>query len=104
MYNRAGDWVLAVPLLIIIFGLFAPRVVLVLAWCGGIFNGVWSTLLWPLLGLIFLPYATLAYGLAYRYGSGLQGFWLALFILGIAIDLGAVGGSARRRRRRALPD
>jgi hypothetical protein len=92
------------PLLIIIFGLFAPRVILVLAWCGGIFTGVWHTLLWPVLGLIFMPYTTLAYGLAYRYGSGLQGFWLALFIIGIALDLGATGGSTRRRRRRTLAE
>jgi hypothetical protein len=92
------------PLLLILFGLFAPRVILVLAWCGGAFTGVWQTLLWPVLGLIFLPYATLAYGLAYAYGSGLQGFWLALFILAIAVDLGVVGGSASRRRRRAAAD
>jgi hypothetical protein len=92
------------PLLLIIFGLLTPRVVLVLAWCGGVFTGVWQTLLWPLLGLIFLPYTTLAYGLAYRYGSGLQGFWLALFIVGIALDLGVIGGSSRRRRRRAVSD
>ncbi len=89
------------PLLLILFGLIAPRVILCIAWCAGIFNGVWSTLLWPLLGFIFLPYTTLAYGLAYAYGGGLKGIWLAVFILAILLDFGATGRSAAKSRRRA---
>ena len=91
------------PLLLIILGLLAPRVVLCIAWCAGIFNGVWATFLWPLLGFIFLPFTTLAYGLAHAYGSGTQGVWLLIVILAVALDLGIIGGSAKNRRRQRRP-
>jgi len=92
------------PLLLILFGLIAPRVVLIILGCVGVFNGVWASLLWPLLGLIFLPYTTLAYGLAQVYGGGVQGAWLVIVILAVAVDLGAIGGSSRRGRRRRPVD
>lgn len=60
------------PLLLIIFGLLAPRLVLLFTWCAGIFTGVWETALWPILGWLVMPYTTLAYGLAFRYGPGLD--------------------------------
>ena len=88
------------PILLILFGLITPRVVLIILGCAGVFNGVWATLLWPLLGLIFLPYTTLAYGLSYVFGSGVQGVWLVIVILAVAADLGAIGGSSRKRRKR----
>lgn len=88
------------PILLIFFGLLVPRVVLVLAGLGGTFAGVWQSMLWPVLGFLFMPYTTLAYGMAHAYGGGLHGVWLALLIVGVCLDMGASGESARRGRRR----
>lgn len=88
------------PLLIILFGLIAPRTVLVLAACFGLFSGVWSTLLWPILGFIFMPYTTIAYGLAHRYGTGVEGAWLIVMIVAVVLDLSATGGTANEAKRR----
>lgn len=84
------------PLLLIIFGLITPRLVLLVAGLAGVFQGVWRTMLWPVLGFLFLPYTTLAYGLAHAYGNGLEGVWLIVVIVAVLVDLGATGKSARR--------
>jgi hypothetical protein len=84
------------PILLVLLGLLAPRITLVIAGCAGAFNGVWQSLLWPVLGFLFLPYTTLAYGIAMAYGGGVQGVWLVLLIVGVVLDLGTSGESARR--------
>ncbi len=56
-----------------------------------------NTFIWPLLGLIFLPWTTLAYTIVYGPG-GLTGFdwvWLAIAFLA---DLAGYSGAASRRR------
>lgn len=56
-----------------------------------------NTWIWPLLGLIFLPWTTLMYVLVYG-GNGIVGFdwvWLGLAFLA---DLAAYGSGAARRR------
>ena len=50
-----------------------------------------STFLWPLLGIILLPFATLIYLLLYTLGRGLSGcdcFWIVLAAL---LDIGRWG-------------
>jgi hypothetical protein len=57
-----------------------------------------STWIWPLLGLIFLPWTTLMYVLVYTPGAGLVGFdwvWLAL---GFIADIASYGGGAYKRK------
>jgi hypothetical protein len=54
---------------------------------------------WPLLGIIFLPFATLIYLLLYTPGRGLSGwdwFWVALAAL---LDIGHWGASASQRNQ-----
>ncbi len=88
------------PALFIIMAFLAPRGALCIAWCAGIFNGVWASPLWPIIGFFCMPYSTLAYGCAHAYGNGLQGAWLILLIIAVAVDLGVTGGSASKRRGR----
>src|SRR5262245_50169630 len=76
------------PILLVLFGLLAPRVTLLIAGCAGAFNTVWQTWLLPVLGFLFMPYTTLAYGIAVAYGGGVQGIWLALVIVAVLFDLG----------------
>lgn len=85
------------------FAAFLPRVTLFLVWVFTDYvNRAFHSFLWPLLGLIFLPYTTLAYSLVFVPGIGVAGlrwFWVAL---GLILDLssyGSGGASGKRRRR-----
>jgi hypothetical protein len=88
------------PCLLIMLGLFLPRVVLFLLWLlTPYLTRAFETALWPLLGFFVMPYTTLAYAIAINEGGALKGVWLALLVLGILLDLGAHHGTARSRRR-----
>jgi hypothetical protein len=52
----------------------------------------------PLLGLLFLPYTTLLYVLAYRPVVGVSGWGWFFVLLGLLFDLGSYGGARSRRR------
>ena len=59
-----------------------------------------NTWVWPILGVIFLPFTTLMYALMWTPSVGLSGFdwvWLALAFV---IDLGHYAGSAYGNRDR----
>jgi hypothetical protein len=77
-----------------------PRLVLVLVWIfGDRVELAFSSWVWPLLGLFFLPWTTLAYVLAWQAG-GVEGGWDALLIgLGIVLDI--VTYSSRSAAKRA---
>jgi hypothetical protein len=68
-------------------------------------DAAFSTWLWPLLGIIFLPFATLIYVLLYTPGRGLSGwdwFWVVLAAL---LDIGhwAAGPASGTRSRAGAP-
>lgn len=73
------------------FGAFVPRVVLLFVWLftDGVsraFDGEWLV---PLIGLILLPYTTLAYVALWNWGStGVEGFDWFLVVLAFLFDLG----------------
>jgi hypothetical protein len=59
-----------------------------------------NTWIWPILGIIFLPFTTLMYVLLWGTTGGLSGFdwvWLALAVM---IDLGHYAGGAYGNRDR----
>jgi hypothetical protein len=88
--------------LLALLGLMTPRVVMVLLWVfTNYLSRAFDTFIWPLVGFIFLPTTTLAYAVAQNSFNGLRGFGLLLFVLGVLIDFGLLGGGARSRRRRA---
>jgi hypothetical protein len=87
--------------LIALLGLITPRVVMVLMWLfTNYLSRAFESFVWPLLGFIFLPTTTLAYAVAQNEFNGLKGLGLLLFVLGVLIDFGLLGGGARSRRRR----
>ncbi len=101
LHGRPGRVELkAMPLLLVLIGLFVPRLTLLVAMCAGAFDGVWRTLLWPVLGFIFLPYTTLTWGLAHAYGSGIEGIWLVVLIFAVLLDFGSTGSASRARKRK----
>jgi hypothetical protein len=84
-----------------IIALIMPRVVmffifLLTNW----FSLSFTTILWPILGFIFMPYTTLAWMAAmlnnnHQMSSG----WIVLLVVAVLFDLGGQGGSARSRVR-----
>lgn len=88
-----------------IVALAFPRAALAIMWLVGYTATAFETYLWPLLGFIFLPYTTCAYAVAMNELGGTQGLGLVLVVVGVLLDLGTHGGSARsggRYRRRAV--
>ena len=93
-----------------IFALFAgifPRLALLILWIArpGRVDAAFDTWLLPLLGIVFLPFATLIYVLLYTPGRGVTGwdwFWVALAAL---LDIGhwGAGASQRYQRQRRAP-
>jgi hypothetical protein len=63
------------------------------------FNAAFGSWIWPVLGVIFLPFTTLMYVLLWSPGGlgGFDWFWL---ILAILIDLGQIGGAGYANRNR----
>lgn len=85
-------------LLAVFAGMF-PRVALLIFWVArpNQMDATFSTLLWPLLGVIFLPFATLIYVLLYVPGQGVTGWdwwWVAFAAL---LDVSHWGATASRR-------
>ncbi len=83
-----------------LFAAFAPRLAMLFLWAfTPMVNRAFQGFLLPLLGTVFLPFATLFYVLFYIPGYGLTAWgWLGV-ILGALIDLGGYGRAARSRRR-----
>jgi hypothetical protein len=76
----------AMGCLLAIFGGIFPRLAVLILWIARPerIDAAFSTFLWPLLGIIFLPFATLIYLLLYTPGRGLRGwdwFWVVLAAL-----------------------
>jgi hypothetical protein len=75
-----------------------PRVILLLAW---LFSDRWQvafqTWIWPLLGLIFLPYTTIMYLLVWK-PTGIQGWDWMWILLGVMLDVMKWGQIANNRK------
>lgn len=83
-----------------------PRLALFLLWwlADGWLEKAYDGLLWPVLGFLFLPWTTLAFAFGVNQ-IGAPGVlpplgWL-LTIIALLLDLGILGGGARRGRRRS---
>lgn len=86
------------PILLAVAGLFFPRLLIVVLYLfTGWFNGILDNLLYLILGLIFLPFSTLWYGVVFNYFGG---NWDTVSTVGIVIavgvDLGFIGGSRKK--------
>lgn len=87
--------------LYVIIALISPRLLLFVLWLFTPYvqPNAFNTLLWPLLGLIFLPWTTLAVVWGYNSG-GFGPLHIAAIVIGVFLDLGSFGGAERHRRRR----
>jgi hypothetical protein len=88
------------PCLLVLAAWFVPRVVMIFIWLlTDWFSRAYQTWYWPLLGFFLLPYTTLAY-MAAQLQGGLQGWWVALLIFAVIMDIGGQSGSTRKRRKK----
>ena len=89
----------ALGCIFVLIALLSSRLALALVW---IFtpwvDRAFSTLVWPILGIIFLPWTTLLYVLFWNTGGrGVTGWEWIFVILAVLVDVSSDGASARRR-------
>lgn len=87
---------------VVALGAFFPRVAMVLIWIFSnwvtrAFHGEWVL---PLLGIILLPYTTLAYTVLYVWLNGVTGFTWFFVALAFLIDIASWFGGARSASQR----
>ena len=91
-------------LFVMFAGLF-PRLGLFMLWIArpNMVDAAFDTFIWPLLGIIFLPFTTLMYVILYQGGglSGFDWFWIGLAVL---FDVGhTVTAYSQRRQMPGYP-
>ena len=83
--------------------MFFPRLAIILVVIfSDLIGTACQTVLWPLLGFLFMPLTTLAYAWAWHMApSGtVSGLGLALVVVAALFDLGTLGGNASSRGAR----
>jgi hypothetical protein len=81
-------------------GFIGPRVALLLWWIfdSNRFDAAFSTWLWPLLGVLLLPWTTLAYLVVWSPVVGVDGWEWIIVALGLALDLATYSSRAAKSR------
>jgi len=87
------------PCVLVVLTLVAPRLVLALLWFfTRWFEGMFSSLLWPLVGFVFLPTTLLWYSAVQRWFGGQWTVWPVVgIVVALAVDLAPARGYRRRR-------
>ena len=84
---------------LILLAFFTPRIVLfVLLLFTDYLSRAFDGFVLPFIGFFFLPATTLAYAIAQNELGGLNGLGIIVVLIGLAVDIGLVGGGASRRR------
>ena len=89
--------------LLAILAVLGPRVALLATWLfsNRVAVAFHHGVLVPLLGLIFLPWTTLLYTLAYAPVGGVSGIGWVVVAFGVAADIGSYTSGAYQRGRRS---
>jgi hypothetical protein len=83
-------------------GFLGPRIALFIWWVfGNKVDLAFDTWVWPLLGLIFLPWTTLAYVLAWGPVNAVSGAGWLVVALGFAADIASYSARAAKSRYQA---
>jgi hypothetical protein len=84
---------------LVLLAFFTPRIVLFILWLfTSYLSRAFDGFVLPLLGFLFLPATTLAYAIAQNEFGGVNGIGLVVILIGLAVDIGLLGGGARQRR------
>lgn len=88
------------PCLLVVLALFFPRLIIaILALFTDYMGRAYETLLWPVLGFVFMPFTTLAYAWAVNSHGSVEGLYLVVVIVAVLADIGSWGGGGAVRRR-----
>ena len=80
--------------------LLTPRFAIILVVIFSDYIGrAYQSVLWPLIGFLFMPLTTLAYAWAINSRGSVAGMHLIVVVIAVLFDLGLLGGSASSRRR-----
>jgi hypothetical protein len=85
--------------LLVLLAAFAPRLIVVFAWIArpAYFGAVFDTWIFPLLGLIFLPFTTLIRLLVGAPPQGVQGLDWLWVVLAVFLDLSHYANTYEQR-------
>jgi hypothetical protein len=84
---------------LILLAFFTPRIVLFILWLfTNYLSRAYDGFVLPFLGFLFLPATTLAYAIARNELGGMNGLGIVVVLIGLAVDVGLLGGGARQRR------
>jgi hypothetical protein len=91
--------------LLAVMGTLGPRVAFIIWWIAdtAFFHRVFDTAFWPIIGVVFAPWTTLFYTIAWWGGTADGGlyFWgYVLVVIGILFDIASHGGGAWRSRKK----
>jgi hypothetical protein len=86
--------------LFLLIAALSPRLAVILMWAFTPWvDRATDTLIWPLLGLVFLPITTLLYVILWNTGGfGVDGWEWILVTFGVLADLASYGGGLYGRR------
>ena len=86
------------PCLLTVFALAAPRFVAALLWLfTGWFRGIFPSILWPILGFVFLPTTLLWYTAVQHWFGGQWTLWpIVGIVIALLIDVSPASGRRRR--------
>ena len=89
------------PCIVALIALLFPRVLIVVLWLlTDWFSGVFSSILWPVLGFIFMPVTMLWYSVVInQFGGQWTTMNILLMVVAIVIDMGSWGGGYKSRNR-----
>ena len=82
------------PCLLTLLALAAPRLVVALLWFfTGWFSGLFNSLLWPVLGFIFLPTTLFWYSAVQHWFGGQWSLWpIVGIVIALMIDISPASG------------
>lgn len=87
------------PCLLTVIALAAPRLVIAILWFfTRWFTGIFPSILWPILGFIFLPTTLLWYTAVQHWFGGQWTLWpIVGMVIALMIDVSPASGRRRRR-------
>ena len=82
------------PCLVALIALFAPRVLVAVLWFfTPWFSGMFDTLMWPILGVVFAPTSLLWFSAVQHWFGGVWSLWPVVgMVIAVLIDLSPASG------------
>jgi hypothetical protein len=86
--------------LFLVAGLLGPRIAAIIWWIADSsrWDLAFSSWIWPALGILFLPWTTLAYVLMWSAVGGVEGAEWIVVALGFALDIATYSARAAKSR------